>query len=563
LSCAALAACSSGGGSSGGSGGATVTTGTGNTGGEDSGGSGGTTVATGTGNTGGGGFGGSGGAVTTGTGQTGGGGICAPGATEPCYSGPAGTEGIGVCIAGSRTCNAAGTAYGPCTGEVTPVDETCATSQDDDCDGLTNEEGLGCICIPGSLSSCYSGPPGTEGVGACIAGQHFCGPEGTSYGPCTGEVTPVAETCNTADDDDCDGQINEEGVGCVCAPSSTAPCYTGPANTEGVGPCVGGTKTCNAQGTAYGGCAGEWIPVAETCNTPGDDDCDGLVNEEGLGCLCIPGSISSCYSGPPGTENVGACAAGQQACKPDGTGYGPCTGEVTPVAETCNTAADDDCDGQINEEGVGCAICVPGSTTSCYSGPPGTQNVGACIAGQQTCNPDGTAYGPCVGQVTPVAETCNTFVDDDCDGLTNEGGAACVCVPLEVAWCYWGPPETLNVGACHAGYKLCSPDGLFWSGCQTQYTPQAETCLTTVDDDCDGQVNEEGAGCVCLPNSSTSCYTGAGNTAGVGVCHAGTKTCNAWGTAFGACIGEVVPLPAEDCGTFEDDDCDGQVNEGC
>ena len=442
-----------------------------------------------------GGSGGSGGATaTTGTGttgSTGGGAICEPGATEPCYSGPAGTAFMGLCVAGTRTCNAEGSAFDACTGEVTPVAETCTTAGDDDCDGEVNEEGDGCTCVPGTVVDCYGGPLTTEGVGPCKGGQQTCHDDGLGFGPCVGEVTPLAETCATPEDDDCDGQVNEEGADCVCLPSSTAPCYTGPAGTQGVGPCVAGTKTCNAAGTGFGACVGEVTPAPETCNTAADDDCDGQVNEEGLGCLCVPGTTSSCYSGPAATENVGACVAGQQTCDADGTGYGPCTGEVTPVAETCDTADDDDCDGLTNEEGTGCpVICVPGSVSSCYSGPPDTENIGACKSGQRTCSGDGTAYGPCMGEVTPVAETCNTFVDDDCDGLTNEEGSACTCVPFTIIGCYWGPIETLNVGPCHAGYEQCSPDGLFWSPCQTQITPQPETCGNNVDDDCDGQVNE-------------------------------------------------------------------------
>ncbi|WP_437780840.1 hypothetical protein [Sorangium sp. So ce1097] len=60
---------------------------------------------------------------------------------------------------------------------------------------------------------------------------------------------------------------------------------------------------------------------------------------------CVPGSIIACYSGPAGTRDVGLCAAGTQICHPDGFGYGPCTGEVTPTQEICDTPEDESCDG--------------------------------------------------------------------------------------------------------------------------------------------------------------------------------------------------------------------------
>ncbi|MFO0587288.1 MAG: nucleotide-binding protein [Polyangiaceae bacterium] len=62
--------------------------------------------------------------------------MCTPGAAQECYSGPAGTNGKGICAAGTQVCNAEGTGYGACNGEVLPKTEDCATPQDEDCDGL-------------------------------------------------------------------------------------------------------------------------------------------------------------------------------------------------------------------------------------------------------------------------------------------------------------------------------------------------------------------------------------------------------------------------------------------
>ncbi len=136
----------------------------------------------------------------------GGGPVCPPGATETCYSGPPNTLGIGICVAGTRTCAADGSAYGPCEGDVTPGVESCATDQDDDCDGEVNEDGADCTCTPGSTMTCYSGPSGTVGIGMCTAGAQTCNALGTGYGPCQGEVLPAAEDCATPEDEDCDGQ---------------------------------------------------------------------------------------------------------------------------------------------------------------------------------------------------------------------------------------------------------------------------------------------------------------------------------------------------------------------
>jgi hypothetical protein len=52
-----------------------------------------------------------------------------------------------------------------------------------------------------------------------------------------------------------------------------------------------------------------------------------------------------CYTGPSNTEGVGTCAAGISTCAGDGTGYGPCEGEVLPATEACGNSLDEDCDG--------------------------------------------------------------------------------------------------------------------------------------------------------------------------------------------------------------------------
>jgi hypothetical protein len=448
----------------------------------------------------------------TGSGGMGGAMVCTPGDTQPCYEGPAGTEGVGLCKAGVQKCSADGAGYGACEGQVLPSAETCSTPGDDDCDGQTNEEGPGCACVPGAVVDCYSGPPETKDKGACKGGKQTCDADGLGFGPCMGEVTPVAETCDTPVDDDCDGQVNEEGAGCVCTPNAVVPCYEGPAGTEGVGICKAGTKACNDQGTAYGPCTGQVLPSAETCNTPEDDDCNGMTNEGGAGCVCLPGSMAACYDGPMGTEGVGACHGGTMACNDQGTAYGPCMGEVLPSAETCNTPVDDDCNGMTNEGGAGC-VCLPGSTAACYDGPAGTQGVGACQGGTKTCFADGTAWGPCMGEVLPAPETCNTPVDDDCNGQTNEGGAGCVCLPGSTAACYDGPAGTQGVGVCKGGTKTCNAQGTAYGACAGEVLPSAEVCAGTLDENCNGQVNESCVYKSCLeilqnnPGSPSGTYT--------------------------------------------------------
>ncbi len=68
---------------------------------------------------------------------------------------------------------------------------------------------------------------------------------------------------------------------------------------------------------------------------------------------CSPGETMDCYSGPDGTLGVGVCAAGVQTCLGDGSGFGPCEGEILPSMEVCLTPQDEDCNVSVKDCGAG------------------------------------------------------------------------------------------------------------------------------------------------------------------------------------------------------------------
>lgn len=141
--------------------------------------------------------------------------LCTLGATRECYSGPAGTMGTGMCRAGFQRCverGDGGSVWTACLQVSTPEPEVC-DGADNDCNGEIDE---GCGCTPGQARSCYNGPPGTNGRGACRAGTMQCGSDGR-WGRCTGEVQPTADICNGIDDN-CDGRVDE---GCRCGMNET------------------------------------------------------------------------------------------------------------------------------------------------------------------------------------------------------------------------------------------------------------------------------------------------------------------------------------------------------
>lgn len=64
----------------------------------------------------------------------------------------------------------------------------------------------------------------------------------------------------------------------------------------------------------------------------------------------------------------------------------------------------------------GAGVCTPDEPRSCYSGPTGTEGVGNCKAGTETCAADGQSWGPCEGEVQPQQEDPLAVGDEACDG---------------------------------------------------------------------------------------------------------------------------------------------------
>jgi len=61
-------------------------------------------------------------------------------------------------------------------------------------------------CMPGETAACYSGPADTKDVGTCLGGTQTCAEDGSSFGPCEGQVVPAkTDDCATLEDEDCDG----------------------------------------------------------------------------------------------------------------------------------------------------------------------------------------------------------------------------------------------------------------------------------------------------------------------------------------------------------------------
>ncbi len=430
-----------------------------------------------------------------------------------------------------------------CDDSVAPVNpgvpEVC-NGRDDDCDSMTDE---------GLLRPYFADTDG-DGFGADATMSMACSPPTSSHvergGDCDDtrrNVSPVGfEACNGLDDD-CDA-MTDEGV---------LRTFYRDADGDGVGGTT--TETACAPSAGYVGTSGD-CDDANAARYPGrfeacngiDDDCNGAIDP---GCACTDGSVQVC-----GASEVGACARGSQLCV-GGTWGTECIGEITPVPEVCNTV-DDDCDGAV-DDGVTVTGCLgDGDSDGFGAGAPSTQcrdatrmAAGYCPSGYTIvsgdCNDANASIRP------SATEVCNGL-DDDCDGVADDGVSASPCyVDADGDGRGTGTPTTQCRDAARAAFGYCPAGFTNLAGdcndAASAIRPGATEACNGVDDDCDGAADD---GFSCVRGATRTGSAAYGSCASV----AGTFTCNA------TCTAELfTPILTPESCNGADDDCNGVADE--
>jgi hypothetical protein len=161
----------------------------------------------------------------------------------------------------------------------------CANCTDVDLDGY----GVGAGCAgpdcddtdpsitTSAAQSCYPFASGTAGVGACHGGVAMC--SAGVWGGCAGAVGPTPESCNGVDDD-CNAMV-DDGFGTIAC---------------GLGVCRATTNVC-ASGAIAACVPGRPSSSTDACGN-GDEDCDGVIDEDCTNCVWVATNGSDASTTP-------------------------------------------------------------------------------------------------------------------------------------------------------------------------------------------------------------------------------------------------------------------------
>ena len=311
----------------------------------------------------------------------------------------------------------------------TPAQESC-NGKDDDCDGLTDEEGAaGCTV--------YFEDKDKDGVGNLVASKCLCTPQGDYTSLVSGDCNDLnptvkggsVEICNGLDDD-CDGVVDQEGsAGCVVFFKDT--------DGDGFGDETDQKCLCHQTGPyktlVAGDCDDEDIGISpnaiEACNGH-DDNCNGVTDEQDA-IFCVP------YLRDADKDGFGVTGLSQCLCAPAGDYLALASGDCDDTNPALNPKAVEDCDGIDNN----CNFVIDDDCDKDNDGYCSSKK--KVIGFPDTCPLGG---GDCVDYdagIYPFAEEVCDGVDNDCDGDVDEGVQA-PCGGCEVV-CLMGAGATKPV----------------------------------------------------------------------------------------------------------------------
>jgi len=128
-----------------------------------------------------------------------------------------------------------------------------------------------------------------------------------------------------------------------------------------------------------------------------------------------PDGDGGCILDTDSSDGIGR-APGNHGANRDSGYYGSSFANKMWNAYRGPVCSDGICNGNETYETCPTDCCLVNDTKNCYTGPNGTEDVGICHNGTQTCLADGS-WGACEEEQTPQTEICGNGIDEDCNGI--------------------------------------------------------------------------------------------------------------------------------------------------
>ncbi len=417
---------------------------------------------------------------------------------------------------------------------------------DDDCDGITDNDAEDAPSWYQDLDSDGYGDPSSEIVD-CTAPSGAVGTGGDCDDRDAAVNPGATEICNGVDDD-CDGAVDVGVLG--------APTWYPDADGDGYGgtgftACTQPSGTVTVGGDCDDSSAAIHPGADEYCNGV-DDDCDGSVDVGAVDEISWYQDSDGDAYGDVGVSTT-ACS-GPSGTVADATDCDDSDATVHPGADEHCDGVDEDCDGSIDEDAVdmgswyvdsdGDGYGDSGSATLACTTPSGSVATGG------DCDDSDPAVNPA------ASEICNG-ADDDCDGTVDIGAVDAPSWYADADGDGYGDGGGGTTLACTAPSGTVADD----SDCDDSDAgihPGADEHCDSVDEDCDGSIDEDAV-------DMGSWYVDSDGD-GYGDDGASTLDCGA-PTGMVASGGDcddsdagIHPGADEHCDGV-DEDCDGSVDE--